>query len=160
MPSVANGMQVFPFLDTSEGAEIMYQCKSGFQPQETITAVCESNAQWSPDPALHNCTGQAYIETIRAYTIIPVCLFSVVVDCGIPEFVSSSSNTPVTSTIEGATISFQCEEGLLSSGSNSTTIQCTNSGNMGQWRPDPATLCSVGKYMIAFRVLNKVYSAF
>ncbi len=59
-PSVSSDVMVFPFLATSEGAEIMYQCRSGFQPQETITAVCGGNALWSPDPALHNCIGMLY----------------------------------------------------------------------------------------------------
>ena len=47
----------------------------------------------------------------------------------------------VTSTTEGATVSFQCEEGLfLPQGSNSTMVVCANIDDIGQWIPDPATL--------------------
>ena len=42
---------------TNAGAEITYQCGPGFQPQNISTAVCGSNGLWSPDPALHDCTG-------------------------------------------------------------------------------------------------------
>ena len=42
----------------TEGTEIMYKCRPKLQPQNNITSVCESDGRWSPDPALHNCTGQ------------------------------------------------------------------------------------------------------
>ena len=58
-PSVpVNGM-ISNLTATNEGAEITYQCGPGFQPQNIyiFTAVCGSNGLWSPDPALHDCTG-------------------------------------------------------------------------------------------------------
>ena len=56
-PSVpVNGM-ISGLTATNEGAEITYQCGPGFQPQNISTAVCGSNGLWSPDPALHDCTG-------------------------------------------------------------------------------------------------------
>ena len=51
-----NGM-ISDLTATNEGAEVTYQCGPGFQPQNISTAVCGSNSLWSPDPALHNCTG-------------------------------------------------------------------------------------------------------
>ncbi len=72
-----------------------------------------------------------------------VLIFFYPVDCGEPEFPSSSNGVAgaVTTTTEGATVSFQCEEGFfLSSDSNSTVIQCTNISNMGQWIPNSTTL--------------------
>ena len=48
---------IFNLTATNEGAEITYQCGPGFQPQNISTAVCGSSGLWSPDPALHDCTG-------------------------------------------------------------------------------------------------------
>ena len=48
----------------------------------------------------------------------------------------------VTSTTEGATVSFQCGEGLFllePLGSTNTTIECMNIGESGMWRPNPAS---------------------
>ena len=62
------------------------------------------------------------------------------VDCGDVVLHSNANGSigAVTDTTEGATVNFQCEEGLfLSSGHNSTLIQCTNTS---QWMPNPATL--------------------
>ena len=125
----------------SEGAEIIFQCMPGFQPQENITTLCGSNGLWSPDPTLHNCTG----KRCEISLILVHHYFICVVDCGVPVFPSSGTvNAETNATTEGATVSFECEEGLLPSGSNSTNIQCRNSNDMGrdigQWIPDPATL--------------------
>ena len=56
-------------------------------------------------------------------------------------FPSSGSVSVLTSTVTnttvGAAVSFQCEEGFLSSGLNTTTITCNESG---LWIPNPAVL--------------------
>ena len=129
----------------NEGAVIMYECMSGFQPQETITAVCGRDGRWSPDPALHNCIGQDYdISHDYCIHIFSDIILPCSVDCGelmLPSNSNGNIGIAVTDTTEGATVSFQCEEGLfLPSGSNGTLIQCTNVGNMGQWMPSPAIL--------------------
>ena len=43
---------------TTEGAEIVYRCDPGFQPQSNVTATCTSNGLWTPAPAQHQCIGQ------------------------------------------------------------------------------------------------------
>ena len=46
----------------------------------------------------------------------------------------------VTNTTEGATVSFECEDGLIiTPGSNRTVITCTYVNNNGVWMPDPAS---------------------
>ena len=57
LPSVPINGMISGLTATNEGPEITYQCGPGFQPQNISTAVCGSNGLWSPDPALHDCTG-------------------------------------------------------------------------------------------------------
>ena len=47
-----------PFSATNEGAEVVYCCDAGFQPQGNNTAVCGSNGVWRADPAQHQCRGE------------------------------------------------------------------------------------------------------
>ena len=66
------------------------------------------------------------------------------VDCGQPEFNSVVSN--VSSTTEGATMTFKCDEGLFPSDPITSTCNST-----GQWTPDPADVqCRTpGMYILA-----------
>ncbi len=43
----------------NEGDVIIYQCRTGFQPQDVNISVCGSDRLWSPDPARHNCIGKS-----------------------------------------------------------------------------------------------------
>ena len=40
---------------TTEGSVIMYHCRSGLVPYDTISAICHANGSWSPNPATHRC---------------------------------------------------------------------------------------------------------
>ena len=55
------------------------------------------------------------------------------VDCGQPEFPSNGVVSAVSSTTEGATVTFQCEEGLFPSDTITSTCSST-----GLWTPNPA----------------------
>ena len=55
---------------------------------------------------------------------------------------AAAEGTGGSANTEGATLSFQCEEGLTPS--YLINITCTRIGNSGQWRPDPAMQCSDG----------------
>ena len=78
--------------------------------------------------------------------------YCVVVDCGSPELPSNAAvlaaaeGTDGSSNTEGATVSFQCEEGLTPS--HPINITCTSISNTGLWRPDPAVQCSDGIGMV------------
>ena len=56
LPPMDGSIILFPA--TNEGAEIVYHCDPGFQPQSNVTAMCASNGLWTPDPAQHQCIGK------------------------------------------------------------------------------------------------------
>ena len=39
-----------------EGAQIFFRCNPGFVPAGNMTAVCETDGRWNPDPATLVCT--------------------------------------------------------------------------------------------------------
>ena len=45
-----------PYQNTTEGADIFFGCNPGFVPAGRMTAVCEADGRWNPDPADHRCT--------------------------------------------------------------------------------------------------------
>ena len=66
------------------------------------------------------------------------------VDCGQPEFTSNGVLSPVSSTTEGGTVTFQCEEGLFPSDPITSTCNST-----GLWMPNPTDVraqCISGKH--------------
>ena len=40
---------------TVEGSEITYQCDDGLTPEGTMTAVCEEDGEWRPNPGDVEC---------------------------------------------------------------------------------------------------------
>ena len=45
-------------VSTFEGAVIMYECGEGFQPADAVvTSVCGGDGLWTPNTAIHTCTG-------------------------------------------------------------------------------------------------------
>ena len=65
-------------------------------------------------------------------------MIGLLVDCGQPEFPFNGVVSAVSSTTEGATVTFQCEEGLFPS--DLITSTCNNTG---LWTPNPADVeCS------------------
>ncbi len=55
-PSPADGVIVSPFSDTTEGANISFNCGPGLELQREDVSVCSSNGSWVPDPAHRICS--------------------------------------------------------------------------------------------------------
>ncbi len=54
-PSPVAGGTLSPFSDTTEGANISFNCVPGLEPQRDDVSVCSSNGSWVPDPAHRIC---------------------------------------------------------------------------------------------------------
>ena len=65
--SAASGVAVEPFCSTIVNSEIVYQCQTGFLPEERRTLLCEEDGRWSPDPQ-SLCTGIKF-----TYPSIQIC---------------------------------------------------------------------------------------
>ena len=64
--------------------------------------------------------------------------YSSVVNCRAPSPPADGSIDPYTSTVQGARVTFQCDEGFSPSGLMTSVCQAG-----GNWEPDPATtVCS------------------
>ncbi len=50
-PSPVAGVTFSSFSDTTEGANISFNCEPGLEPQREDVSVCFSNGSWVPDPA-------------------------------------------------------------------------------------------------------------
>ena len=81
----------------------------------------------------HSTTAQVSIYNVHE-DLLSFYMIGFLVDCGQPEFPSNGVISNVSSTTEGANVTFQCEEGLLPS--DSITLSTCNS--TGQWTPSPA----------------------
>ena len=57
-PAVPRNGSIEPYQNTTKGAEISFMCNPGFVPAVRMTAVCEADGRWSPDPAAQVCTGK------------------------------------------------------------------------------------------------------
>ncbi len=55
-PSPVAGVTFSPFFDTTEGANISFNCEPGLEPQREDVSVCSSNGSWVPDPAHRLCS--------------------------------------------------------------------------------------------------------
>ncbi len=55
-PSPVAGVTFSPFSDTTEGANISFNCEPGLDPQREDVSVCSSNGSWVPDPAHRVCS--------------------------------------------------------------------------------------------------------
>ncbi len=55
-PSPAVGIIFSPFSDTTEGANISFNCGPGLELQREDVSVCSSNGLWVPDPAHRICS--------------------------------------------------------------------------------------------------------
>ena len=136
-PQQANGVVIGNYSFTLSGSNVTFQCAAGLVPTGVETTVCESDGRWTPDPANHGCgntsTGVYYMSTCIVCTILTFCYF--VVNCSAPSPLAHGSIDPYTSTVEGAKVTFQCDEGFSPSGL--MTAVCQADGN---WEPDPATI--------------------
>ena len=55
-PTAVAGVIFSPFSDTTEGANISFNCVSGLEPQREDVSVCSSNGLWVPDPEDRICS--------------------------------------------------------------------------------------------------------
>ena len=119
---------------------------------------------WTPNTALHTCTS----ESSPPVPLLLLCMYvhTYVVDCGELEF-PSTGTINMSDTTVGGVATFQCEEGLMLTGSNTST--CTDTGNdtlPGKWIPNPAltscrNLCMCNNiYVLAGPVENPQLVAF
>ena len=77
-----------------------------------------------------------------------ICLL---VDCGQPEFPSNGVVSAVSSTTEGATVTFQCEEGLFPS--DPVNITCSSTG---LWTPNPEDVqCNIPGWYINLAISSQ-----
>ena len=96
----------------------MFQCDTGYMPQEEVTSTCLSNSSWVPAPECKCMYETSRIVCIcHAVLIIYIEVLSLsilckVIDCGNllhpPGFVSM----PVNGTKFGASVTFRCEESM------------------------------------------------
>ncbi len=50
-PVPVAGVIFKPFSNTTEGANISFNCEPGLEPQREDLSVCSSNGSWAPNPA-------------------------------------------------------------------------------------------------------------
>ena len=55
-PSPVAGVIFSPFSDTTEGANISFNCEPDLESQREDVSVCSSNGSWVPDPAHRVCS--------------------------------------------------------------------------------------------------------
>ena len=53
-PPVSGSVQ--SHTNTTEGSVVVFQCNSGFVPEGEMTAMCESDGQWTPNPGGVTCS--------------------------------------------------------------------------------------------------------
>ncbi len=70
-PSPVAGVTFSPFSDTTEGANISFNCVPGLEPQREDISQCFSNGSWVPDPTHRTCSTPLSCEGI-IFTVI-VC---------------------------------------------------------------------------------------
>ena len=63
-PSPVAGVILNPFSDTTEGANISFNCELGLEPQKEYVSVCSSNGSWVPDPEDKICSRPTIIPPI------------------------------------------------------------------------------------------------
>ena len=56
LPLPVNGFLLPPYTNTTEGSVAAFQCDSGFVPEGVMTAVCESDGQWTPNSGNVTCS--------------------------------------------------------------------------------------------------------
>ncbi len=147
-PSPVAGVTFSPFSDTTEGANISFNCGPGLELQREDVSVCSSNGSWVPDPA-HRICSLSEFKFINFYNFIHSIL-----DCGQPVLSPNVSAVSTTGTTEGDTVTLQCEDVLFPP--SPINITCTRSG---VWTPDPAELvCTVISGKLAKDLLMELHT--
>ena len=55
MPTGTSNM-ILKYNSSQEGAVLTYRCRDGLAPDDLLTAVCNKDTNWLPDPTNHTCT--------------------------------------------------------------------------------------------------------
>ena len=55
-PPPVNGSFLQHHTNTTEGSVVVFQCDPGFVPEGEMTAVCDSDGQWVPNPGGVTCS--------------------------------------------------------------------------------------------------------
>ena len=55
-PPPVSGSLLQPDTNTTEGSVMVFQCDPRFVPEGEMTAVCESDGQWTPNPGDVTCS--------------------------------------------------------------------------------------------------------
>ena len=69
-PSPVNG-SVQLYTNTTEDSVVVFQCDPGFVPEGVMTAVCESDGQWTPNPGGVTCSPRPTQTFTQASTEAP-----------------------------------------------------------------------------------------
>ena len=69
-PPPVNGSLLQPYTNTTEGSVVVFQCNSGFVPEEEMTAVCGNDGQWVPYPGNVTCSPRPTQTSTQAFTEI------------------------------------------------------------------------------------------
>ena len=135
--------------NTTFGSTFSFRCAEGLFPNGTEQAVCGADGQWRPDPANHGCgdgncklsISSCLCHTHYTYMYMSIstmfmCLYTV--DCGAPQPPASGSIAPHSSTLEGAVISFQCDQGFSPPEERPATCVRDEDTGSAVWEPNPA----------------------
>ena len=66
-PSLTNGF-LQSHTNTTEGSVAVFQCDPGFVPEGVMTAVCERNGQWTPNPGGITCSPRPIPTFTQTFT--------------------------------------------------------------------------------------------
>ena len=66
-PPPVNGF-LQPHTNTTEGSVVMFQCDPGFVSEGVITAVCDSDGQWTPNPGHVTCSPRPTPTPTQTFT--------------------------------------------------------------------------------------------
>ena len=66
-PSLTNG-SLQPHTNTTEDSVVVFQCDPGFVPEGEMTAVCERDGQWTPNPGGITCSPRPTQTLTQTFT--------------------------------------------------------------------------------------------
>ena len=131
--------------NTTFGSTFSFRCAEGLFPNGTEQAVCGADGQWRPDPANHgcgdgNCKLSVFLFTLHTlYMYMSICnVYVSSVDCGAPQPPANGFIKTVSSTLEGAVISFQCDQGFSPPEERPTSCVRDEDTGSAVWEPNPA----------------------
>ncbi len=121
-----------PPLPALVGSTLSFTCN-----RETVTAACESEGRWSPDPTTYVCFS-GKVESLSRLVLVPLLTE---LTCGSPAApyrgsVDINGGTPPFSL--GSWVTYRCDERLFPPDVRTST--CTNVEGRGKWVENPGSL--------------------